>query len=187
MNRPAGRYQGHDQSSVIQCANKNLHSLISHSDETTHSSAHTGAKFHDSCTGLIGLAAKWRAICKTLSRRDKARCQRKQGSIIYVNIVAPTCIKDTERRKIPMGASLSNTTGKGLLFFPEKPLDCNLLEKWLQKRHVHQSNRLLRREKESMTCDGVRERRLVSRLIETLVSPMCCTPAKQCGTAQDRA
>ena len=50
MDIPAGGYQGYNQCSVIQCDNKNLHSLMSHSDETTHPSAHIGAKLHDSCT-----------------------------------------------------------------------------------------------------------------------------------------
>ena len=111
-------------------------------------------------------AAKWREVIRPLSHRDRAGVWRsyvkKRGSIVVANLEALTCVKETKTAVIDAGKKQyrksSNDQGSSDI-------------QRTRSTHSHQSNRLLRREKERMVREQVRERRIVARLLATRVSP----------------
>ena len=97
-----------------------------------------------------GPAAVWRSYAKDLPLRDRAGYMRRQGSIVEVDLVALT------RRKEKPSADV--TVARQPSAGPKAP-----------RTYLH--NRLLRRDRERKVRESVIERQLVTRLLETLVSP----------------
>ena len=92
----------------------------------------------------------WRSYAKDLPRGDRAGYMRRQGSIVEIDLEALT------RRKEETSADV--TVARQPSVGPKAP-------------RVYLCNRLLQRDRERRTRDSVRERQLVTRLLETLVSP----------------
>ena len=126
------------------------------STETQHRgclSAQTGAVVA-SCPERHGLAAVWRSILRDLPRRDRAGRVRRQGSVVTVDLVALAREKE-QRSADPTVAEMSMHPPSGRAHAPR----------------VYLRNRLLRRDRERKTRASVRERQMVTQLLETLVSP----------------
>ena len=108
-----------------------------------------------SCPGVHGPAAVWRSFSKDLPQRDRTGYMRRQGSVVEVDLVALTRRKE----KTPAGVTEAKMSMHQPSAGPKAP-------------RVYLRNRLLRRDREKGgTRDSVRERQLVTRLLETLVSP----------------
>ena len=110
--------------------------------------------------------AKWREIVRPLSHRDRAGVWRdyvkKRGSIVVADLEALTCMKESRTAVIDAGTKQSHKSSNDQSSFSE--------QRTQSTRH-HQSNCLLRREKERLVREQVRERRIVTRLLATRVSP----------------
>ena len=118
-------------------------------------STHPGA-LEVSCPERHGPAAVWRSMLKDLPHGDRAGHVRRQGSIVTVDLEALT----RERRN---KLSADTTVAAMSMHAPSgRP----------RATRVYLRNRLLRRNRERKTRDRVRERRYVTSLLETLVSPM---------------
>ena len=115
--------------------------------------AHTGAT-EVSCPGVHGPAAVWRSFAKDLPRGDRTGYVRRQGSVVMIDLEALTRVKE----QTPAGVTEAKMSMHQPSAGPKAP-------------RVYLRNRLLRRERERRTRDSVRERQLVTRLLETLVSP----------------
>ena len=111
-------------------------------------------------------AAKWREIVRPLSHRGRAGVWRnyvkKRGSIVIANLEALTCVKESKTAVIDAGKKQSHKSSND-----QSSSD---IQRTRSSRH-HQSNRLLRREKERLVREQVRERCIVRRLLATRVSP----------------
>ena len=115
--------------------------------------AHTGAT-EASCPGGHGPAAVWRSYAKDLPQGDRTGYMRKQGSVVMIDLEALTRAKE----QTPAGVT-------------EAKMSMHLPSAGPKAPRVYLRNRLLRRERERRTRDSVRERQLMTRLLETLVSP----------------
>ena len=116
-------------------------------------SAQQGAQ--KSCQENHGPAAKWRLILKDLPLRDRAGYVRRHGSIVTVSLEALTHEKERKSADTTVAGMYMHSPSGG----PKAP-------------RVYLRNRLLRRDKERKARDCVRERQLVTSLLETQVSPM---------------
>ena len=114
--------------------------------------AHTGA-IGASCPDGYGPAAVWRSYAKDLPLGDRIGYMRRKGSVMEVDVVALTQRKEKPSADVTVATMHSPSVG------PKAP-------------RVYLRNRLLRRDRERKTRESVRERQLVTRLLETLVSPM---------------
>ena len=113
------------------------------------------------------VAAKWREFIRPLSHRDRAGVWRsyvkKRGSVVIANLEALTCAKESKTAvNIDAGKKQSHKSSND---------QSSSAEQRTRSTRSHQSNRLLRREKERMVREQVRERRIVARLLATRVSP----------------
>ena len=115
--------------------------------------AQTGAT-EASCPGVHGPAAVWRSFVKDLPQGDRTGYVRRQGSVVTIDLEALTQAKE----QTPAGVTEAKMSMHQPSAGPKAP-------------RVYLRNRLLRRERERRTRDSVRERQLVTRLLETLVSP----------------
>ena len=113
--------------------------------------AHSGA-VEASCPGNHGPAAMWRSYAKDLPLGDRAGYMRRKGSIVEIDLVALTRAKEETSADVTVATMHSPSAG------PKAP-------------RVYLRNRVLRRDRERRTRESVRERRLVTCLLETLVSP----------------
>ena len=146
--RSGGRYQLKTRKSVqLQKKNRTTTSAQYRGCRLAHSGA-----FEASCPDGYGPAAVWRSFAKDLPLRDRTGYMRRQGSVVEVDLVALT------RRKENPSADVTEATMHSPSAGPKAP-------------RVYLRNRLLRRDRERKTRESVRERRLVTRLLETLVSP----------------
>ena len=145
---------------VVSCQNPSFNSL------NTRSFMQRGTNSENSNV-QGGLAAKWRNAVKLLSHRDRAgawrRNVKKRGSVVIADVEALTCVKDTY--------TVATVAGAGTSKYRKTSEDQSLQEQQTRSPRSHQSNRLLRREKERLIREKVRERRLVTRLLATRVSP----------------
>ena len=111
-------------------------------------------------------AAKWREFIRPLSHRDRAGVWRsyvkKRGSIVVADLEALTCAKEVKTAVIDAGKKQYRKSSND-----QSSSDIQRT----RSTRSHQSNRLLRREKERMVREQVRERRIVARLLATRVSP----------------
>ena len=111
-------------------------------------------------------AAKWREFVRPLSHRDRAGVWRsyvkKRGSIVVANLEALTCEKESKTAVIDVGKKQSHKSSTD---------QSSSNAQRTRSTRSHQSNRLLRREKERMVREQVRERHIVARLLATRVSP----------------
>ena len=96
----------------------------------------------------------WRSILKDLPQGDRTGRVRRQGSVVTVSLEALTREKE-KHLQMPL------RLGCPCIHPVEGP----------KAPRVYLRNRLLRRDRERRTRDSVRERQLVTRLLETLVSP----------------
>ena len=116
-------------------------------------STHPGA-LEASCPERHGPAAVWRSLLKDLPQGDRAGRMRRQGSVVTVSLEALT----RSRNDLPVG-----TTVAGMSMHPPSGR--------AKAPRVYLRNRLLRRDRERKTRASVRERQMVTQLLETLVSP----------------
>ena len=117
-------------------------------------SAHTGALV-ESCPERHGPAAVWRSMLRDLPQGDRAGHVRRQGSVVTIDLEALMRRRDQRLSADTTVAGMSMRPPSG---GPKAP-------------RVYLRNRLLRRERERRAHDRVRERRYLTSLIETLVSP----------------
>ena len=108
-----------------------------------------------SCPDIHGPAAVWRSFAKDLPLGDRTGYVRRQGSVVMIDLEALTRTKDQTFADVTEAKMSMHLPSAG----PKAP-------------RVYLRNRLLRRDRERRTRDSVRERQLVTRLLETLVSPM---------------
>ena len=111
--------------------------------------AHSGA-VEASCPDGSGPAAVWRSYIKDLPFGDRARYMRRQGSIVEIDLEALT--RSKEKPSADVTVARQPSVG-------------------LKAPRTYLRNRLLRRDRERKVRESVREQRLVTRLLETLVSP----------------
>ena len=117
-------------------------------------STHQGAR-EVSCPDGHGPAAVWRSMLRDLPQGDRAGHVRRQGSVVSIDLEALT-----RKRRMRLSA---DTTMAAMSMHPPSGRP--------RAAQVYLRNRLLRRDKERRTRDCVRERRFVTSLLETLVSP----------------
>ena len=108
-----------------------------------------------SCLDGYGPAAVWRSMLRDLPQGDRAGRVRRQGSVVMVNLEA------LARGKEKTSADAT-----------EAKMSMHLPSAGPKAPRVYLRNRLIRRDREWSTRDSVRERQFVTRLLETLVSPM---------------
>ena len=108
-----------------------------------------------SCPDGHGPAAVWRSYVKDLPQGDRTGYVRRQGSVVMIDLEALMRKKDQTFADVTEAKMSMHLPSAG----PKAP-------------RVYLRNRLLRRDREHRTRDSVRERQLVTRLLETLVSPM---------------
>ena len=110
--------------------------------------------------------AKWREFIQPLSHRDRAGVWRnyvkKRGSIVVANLEALTCVRESKTAVIDAGKKQYHKSSND---------QSSSAEQRTRSSRSHQSNRLLRREKERLVREQVRERRIVTRLLAIRVSP----------------
>ena len=87
---------------------------------------------------------------------------KKRGSIVVADLEALTCAKEVKTAVIDAGKKQYHKSSND-----QSSSDVQRT----RSTRSHQSNRLLRREKERMVREQVRERRIVTRLLATRVSP----------------
>ena len=97
----------------------------------------------------------WRDHCTSLSRKNRADLVERYGPVVVCDLAALTRVVGRT------GPDISRDVKK-----------CDRQDILSQKSR-HQSNRLLRRERERRVRDSVREQRQVARLLEVAVSPSC--------------
>ena len=107
-----------------------------------------------SCPERHGPATVWRSFVKDLPQGDRTGHVRRQGSVVTVDLVALAHEKE-KRSADPTVAGMSMHPPSGRAHAPR----------------VYLRNRLLRRDRERKTRECVRERRFVTSLLETQVSP----------------
>ena len=139
-----------DQQKTFSAVRQKKRSVLQHSGCVF---AHTGA-LEASCLERHGPAAVWRSFVKDLPQRDRTGYVRRKGSVVTVDLVALAREKE-QRSADPTVAGMSMHPPSGRAHAPR----------------VYLRNRLLRRDRERRTRASVRERRIVTSLLETLVSP----------------
>ena len=87
---------------------------------------------------------------------------KKRGSIVVANLEALTCVKESKTAVIDAGKKQSHKSSND---------QSSSIEQRIRSTRNHQSNRLLCREKERLVREQVGERRIVTRLLATRVSP----------------
>ena len=117
-------------------------------------SAQKGAR-EVSCPDGHGPAAMWRSMLRDLPQGDRTGRVRRQGSVVIVDLEVLTRRKDQR--------SSADTTVAGMSMHPPSGGP--------KAPRVYLRNRLLRRDRERRARDRVRERRFMTSLLETLVSP----------------
>ena len=117
--------------------------------------AHIGA-VEASCPESHGPAAVWRSLLKDLPQRDRAGHMRRMGSIVEIDLEALT--RERRKRKSPAGATMAGMTMQPPSGRAKAP-------------RIYLRNRLLRRDNERKARDRIRDKRFVTRLLETMVSP----------------
>ena len=117
-------------------------------------SAHRGAK-EISCPEIHGPVAVWRSLLKDLPQGDGVGHVRRQRSVVTVDLEA---LRHERRNRL-----FADTTAAAMSMHPPggRP----------RATRVYLRNRLLWREQERTTRDCIRERRYMTSLLETLVSP----------------
>ena len=97
-------------------------------------------------------AAKWHDIIRPLSHRDRAGVWRsyvkERGSIVVADLEALTCVKESKIAVIDAGKKQSHKSSND---------QNSSVEQRTRSSCNHQSNRLLRREKERLVREQVRE------------------------------
>ena len=111
-----------------------------------------------SCPEIHGPAAVWRSMLKDLPLRDRARYVGRQGSVMIVDFEALT---EAKARK-----TSTDATVVGMSMHPPSGRP--------KAARVYLHNRLLQRYRERKTHERIRERKYVTSLLETLVSPSSC-------------
>ena len=139
-----------DQQKTFSAVRQKKRSVLQHSGCVF---AHTGA-LEASCPERHGPAAVWRSILRDLPQRDRTGHVRRQGSVVTVDLVALARVKE-QRSADPTVAVMSMHPPSGRAHAPR----------------VYLRNRLLRRDRERKARERVRERRIVTSLLETQVSP----------------
>ena len=139
-----------DQQKIFSAVRQKKRSVLQHSGCIF---AHTGA-LEASCPERHGPAAVWRSFVKDLPQRDRTGHVRRKGSVVTVDLVALAREKE-QRSTDPTVAGMSMHPPSGRAHAPR----------------VYLRNRLLRRDRERRTRASVKERRIVTSLLETLVSP----------------
>ena len=99
----------------------------------------------------------WRSFVKDLPQGDRTGYVRRQGSAVMIDLEALMQAKE----KTPTGVTVARMSMHPPSAGPKAP-------------RVYLRNRLLRRDRERRTRECVRERQMVTQLIETLVSPSKC-------------
>ena len=97
-----------------------------------------------------------RSMLRDLPLKDRAGRVRRQGSVVMVNVEA---LAQSKEEKTSADAAMAR-------------ISANPPSGKSGKTRVYLRNRLLRRDKERETRACIRERRFVTSLLETLVSPM---------------
>ena len=126
----------------------------------TISTQYRGCKFAQigateaSCPDGHGPAAVWRSFVKDLPQGDRIGYVRRQGSVVMIDLEALMQAKE----KTPAGVTAVRMSMHPPSAGSKAP-------------RVYLRNRLLRRDRERRTGECVRERQMVTQLIETLVSP----------------
>ena len=107
-----------------------------------------------SCPERHGPAAVWRSLLKDLPQGARTGRMRRQGSVMTVSLEALMQSRnDLSADTTEAEMSMHPPSGRA------------------KAPRVYLRNRLLRRDKERRTRASVRERRYVTQLLETLVSP----------------
>ena len=138
---------------------KTCRPLLRQKKKTT-STQYRGCKFAQigaieaSCPDGHGPVAVWRSFAKDLPQGDRTGSVRRQGSVVMIDLEALTQAKE----KTPAGVTAARMSMHPPSAGPKAP-------------RVYLCNRLLRRDREQRTHECVRERQMVTQLIETLVSP----------------
>ena len=107
-------------------------------------------------TGSQGVMSRWRAICKSLSDRDRTGILRRDGPVISFNMEALVQCEEKIRRRRSQGTP------------PELDSQSRTAS---SPRASRQSNRTLRRKKEQITRERTKEQRLVTSLLEGQLNP----------------
>ena len=152
QERRSGRRAQQKTRSTVQLQKKRRTTAPAQSRGCTF--AHAGA-VEASCPDGHGPAAVWRSFAKDLPLGDRTGYVRRQGSVVMIDLEALTRGKDQTSADVTEAKMSMHLPSVG----PKAP-------------RVYLRNRLLRRDRERRTRDSVRERQLVTRLLETLVSPM---------------
>ena len=103
-----------------------------------------------------GPATIWRNAVNSISKKVRAGYLRRKGPIIEVNLAALACSKGAAVRTVSQGKQRKN--------------DEQQMQPSLKTREGRQSNRLLRREKEREARARARERKVVTHLMQTVMS-----------------
>ena len=104
-----------------------------------------------------GPAAVWRNAVNSISKKVRAGYLRRKGPIIEVNLAALARSKGAVVRTVSQ--------------WKQKENDEQQMQPSLKTREGRQSNRLLRREKEREARAHARERRFVTHVMQTVMSP----------------
>ena len=104
-----------------------------------------------------GPAAVWRNVVNSISKRVRAGYQRRKGPIIEVNLAALACSEGAAVWTVSQGKQTEN--------------DEQQMQPSLKTREGRQNNRLLRREKEREARARAREKRIVTHVMQTVMSP----------------
>ena len=107
-------------------------------------------------TGSQGVMSRWRAICKSLSDRDRTGILWRDGPVISFNMEALVQCEEKIRRRRSQGTP------------PELDSQSRTAS---SPRASRQSNRTLRRKKEQITRERTKEQRLVTSLLEGPLNP----------------
>ena len=105
-----------------------------------------------------GPAAVWRNAVNSISKRVRAGYLRRNGPIIEVDLAALARSKGAAVRTVSQGKQRQN--------------DEQQTQPSLKTREGRQSNRLLRREKERKARARAREKRFVTHIMKTVMSPL---------------
>ena len=125
-----------------------------------HAPSHAASEREDGLSRhhtVNGPAAVWRNAVNSISKRVRAGYLRRKGPIIEVNLAALARSKGAAVRTVSQGKQKEN--------------DEQQKQPSLKTREGRQSNRLLRREKEREARARARERRIVTHVMKTVMSP----------------
>ena len=125
-----------------------------------HAPSHAASEGEDGLSRhhtVNGPAAVWRNAVNSIIKRVRAGYLRRKGPIIEVNLAALARSKGAAVRTVSQGKQKEN--------------DEQQKQPSLKTREGRQSNRLLRREKEREARARARERRFVTHVMQTVMSP----------------